>query len=302
MGLHLFSVVRKFAHALAMPVVTEQFFRPDVGREYGVTMRDKLRLYRCIRRNVSRITSATSWQEHLILVSRVLSLPASLDGDVIECGCFKGSSTASLSLACGMVGRKLTVCDSFAGLPDIEQDDRLHTSLMHRRFEVYERGEFCGRLDEVRHNVAQYGDIDCCTFVKGYFEDTLAEVNQPSSMIFLDVDLHASLRTCLRGLWPHLNMYGYLYTHEALQLDYVKLFFDDPWWQQEMGVKAPGLIGAGSGVPAGIAEGCGLGYAVKLPAAVNVRANPRFHQFRGDRSRIKPERQHVARRPLPSHR
>jgi len=215
-----------------------------------------------------------------VLVAQILSLPRSLRGDVVECGCFKGSSTASLSLACSLVGRKLVACDSFAGLPRPKKHDLVHLSLDARRYETYKEGDFCGTLDEVQDNVRRYGAIECCEFVKGFFEDTLESLGRDLALIFLDVDLHDSLKTCLLALWPHLQEYGYLYTHEAKQLDLMATFFDKAWWRKHLDCDPPGLVGTGSGLPLGVASGSGIGYTVKLPRGVDVGAESFFHHFR----------------------
>jgi O-methyltransferase len=282
MGLGLYNLATRTSGALALPAYTRFFLAGHVGTEYGIGLREKLALMRQVKRNATRITSATAWLEQLMLVARVLSLPKSLEGDVVECGCFKGSSTASLSLACKMTGRKLTVCDSFEGLPEIAPDDVMHVSLEHRRYETYQKGEYRGALEEVQENVRRHGAIEVCSFVKGYFENTLGGLDGKYAFIFLDVDLHESLKTCLIHLWPRLEEYGLLFTHEAQQLDYVSRFFDRAWWKETFDQEPPGLIGAGSGVPIGLSRGSGLGYAVKLPKGKAVTEDPYFQHFCGD--------------------
>lgn len=255
---------RRLMQRLCRPIAYRHLMDPRVGEEYGITASKKRGLIRSIRRTLRSITSATSEGEHLLLSSRLLSLPKDLEGDVIECGCFKGSSTSTLSRACRMVGRRLIVCDSFDGLPEVAEHDKTHVSLHAGRYESYRQGEYRGAIDEVRSNVERCGDIGVCSFVKGYFEQTLPTVSGPFALGFLDVDLHESLRTCLEHLWPQLSEGAYLYTHEAKQLDYVARFFDQPWWQSVLGQSAPGLVGAGCGLPCGLSEGSGLGYAVKV--------------------------------------
>lgn len=281
MGLGVYGLVRRATDFVALPAYTHFFLDPAVGREYGIGLREKVKLMKRVHRNATRITSATGWLEQLILVARVLSLPRELEGDVVECGCFKGASTASLSLACELTGRRLVVCDSFEGLPEIAAEDVVHVSLHAGLYETYAKGEYKGALDEVRGNVERYGALGVCEFVKGYFEHTLHTLERPIAMAFLDVDLHASLRTCLIRLWPLLREQGYLYTHEAGQLDYVSLFFDRDFWREHFGCNPPGLIGAGSGLPAGVGGGTSVGYTIKLPQ-VEAAQQPLLKHFCGD--------------------
>jgi O-methyltransferase len=287
MGLGLFRRYQHVCESLALPVIARGLLQSSCGRQYGINTSQKLRLIRAIRRNARSIVSATDWMEHLLLVTRVLSLPRDLAGDIIECGCFKGSSTASLSLACKMTGRRLVVCDSFEGLPEIAEHDVVHVSQADGRFETYSTGEYAGDIKEVQSNVERYGDLSVCDFVKGYFQDTLPELKRQTAMAFLDVDLHDSLRDCLLYLWPSISDYGYVYTHEATQLDYVARFFEQEFWMKHFGVRPPGLVGAGIGIPCGISRGSGLGYTQKLPIVPSRSDDPRLNQFFGDPTRQK---------------
>ena len=280
----LYGMVNRALGVVALPAYTHFFLNSNVGREYGVGLREKLSLMRKVRRNATRLTSATGWLEQLTLVAHILALPKSLKGEVVECGCYKGASTSSLSLACEMTGRRLIVCDSFEGLPEVAENDLLHVSLQLRRYETYKKGEFKGELEEVKENVSRFGAIGVCEFVKGYFEDTLGGLDGRCALIFLDVDLHESLKTCLKQLWPRLEEYGELFTHEAQQLDYVARFFDREWWRTELGEDPPGLIGAGCGLPMGVGCGSGLGYVVKLPRRSSVVGSSYFTHFHGEPS------------------
>jgi predicted O-methyltransferase YrrM len=283
MGL-VFRAIRGVANAVALPVYTQFFLNSDVGKQFGLGLYSKLKLMRKIRRNTRRITSGTSWLEQLHLAAALLLLPQSMEGDVVECGSYKGSSAASLSLICSIVGRRLFVCDSFEGLPEVEPGDRVHVSVHNKMYEKYKKGDYAGRLEEVQDNIRKYGVLDRCQFIQGYFEKTLQTLDpkQKFAFIFLDVDLHASLRTCLTQLWPRLQAGGCLYTHEAQQLDFAGLFFDKQWWKETLGGPPPGLVGCGCGLPTGIGAGSALGYAIKRRPDYSVTADPGFRYFCGD--------------------
>lgn len=236
-----------------------------MGKEYGVGFFKKIALLRAFRRNVRRIPSASDWREHAAMAARILQIPRAWQGDVIECGSYKGASTANLSLACALTGRKLLVCDSFEGLPDPSHDDRFHVQEIKGKHKEYKKGQYVGGLEEVRANIERYGDITVCEFVKGYFEETLPSLGSRTFVfIFLDVDLNDSLKTCLRFLWPRLKKRCALFSHEAQDMAFVSLFFDHAWWQKELGIKAPGFIGAGTGLPLGVGRGSSIGYTEKL--------------------------------------
>jgi O-methyltransferase len=211
------------------------------------------------------ITSATGLIEQLAMISTLLRLPSSVKGSVVECGCYMGGTTANLSLAAKLVGRKLYVMDSFQGLPQPKEDDIRHLAINLLEFHSYSKGSWCGALEKVKSNVAKYGAPGVCTFIEGYFDATLPRFSEPVAFAFCDVDLRDSLQTCLRYLWPLMSPNGFLFVHEAHQIEIASLFYDPARWNG----RPPGLVGAGSGLglvpmPDGSFGSC-LGYTIKSP-------------------------------------
>jgi predicted O-methyltransferase YrrM len=259
------------------------------------TLLQKLNLLRCLRRNLNAVTSASGLLEQLFMITKLLNLE--VPGVVVECGTYKGGSAVNLSLACGLVDRQLIVCDSFAGLPKPSEDDRTHFTI-DGMTDDYEEGWWYGTLEEVRSNVSRYGCIRCCSFVPGYFEDTLPQLKEPIALAFCDVDLADSLRTCLKHLWPLLEEGGVLFTHEAIQREIFSIFHDEEWWHHNLGCAAPGLVGGGSGLGLYPTEngyyGSCLGYTVKSPRVVWAR------RITGAESVVRTEiRTNI--KPLPAH-
>lgn len=232
----------------------------------------KLSLLRCLRRNLKAVTSASGLLEQLFMITRLLNLE--VPGAVVECGTYKGGSAVNLSLACELADRRLLVCDSFAGLPKPSENDRTHSTI-DGMTDDYAQGWWYGTLEEVKSNISQYGCIRRCSFVPGYFENTLAELKEPIALAFCDVDLADSLRTCLKYLWPLLVDGGVLFTHEAIQREMFSIFHDDEWWHSNLECAPPGLVGGGSGLGLYPTEngyyGSCLGYTVKSPRVVWAR-------------------------------
>ncbi|MCP4904794.1 MAG: hypothetical protein GY910_07420 [bacterium] len=44
--------------------------------------------------------SLITLQRQLVLVREIVRVPPSIEGDVVECGCYEGASMIALSLAC----------------------------------------------------------------------------------------------------------------------------------------------------------------------------------------------------------
>ena len=125
-----------------------------------------------------------------------------VEGDVIECGTYKGFSACCLSWVCSYLGRKLIVADSFEGLPENETDP------------YYKKGDFCGQLDEVRANIEDFGKIEQVEFLKGFYETSLQDFHRPLCMLWMDVDLYESATDILTHVFSSLSENGVLISHE----------------------------------------------------------------------------------------
>lgn len=237
------------------------FIYGDYGAAYGISAQTKRDLVRQFERTLTVVPSGTSLLVHLTLARALLSVPPDLKGDVIECGVWKGASSCSLSLLCQLTGRRLLVCDSFDGLPDtgLELYDTPHLGV----YGYLTGGMFRGRFDEVSSNIKQFGAIEVCDFVPGFFKDSLQNLKRPLVFAFLDVDRYSSTQECLQAIWPNLQEGSYLFSDDAAHMRIAALFFDQQWWQSNLACPAPGLYGAGSGLPLW-PTGSSIGYTRKL--------------------------------------
>ncbi len=240
--------------------VIREFVDGDAGSAYGLSPGKKRGLVEQFKRNTACIESGTPFIAHVVLANAVLAVPPEIEGDLVECGVWKGASSASLSLVAQLTGRRLKVCDSFAGLPD--EGGTRHTGMHTGVYGHYKEGMFKGTMEEVCENIGKYGAFDACDFVAGFFDASLGALADPVVFAFLDVDLESSTRDCLRVLWPRLVENGFIYCDDAGDLEVVKAYFDDPWWQENLGCPAPGLVGSGCGLPLA-ATYSSLGYTRK---------------------------------------
>jgi O-methyltransferase len=218
---------------------------PGYGMTWGKRMWLGLRFWR----NHARVTSGTSWRAHLIMAMKLLEIPPTTAGTVVECGCWKGGATVNLSLICKITGRKLKVYDSFEGLPPPVSGDVIAERTFKKGFIP---GIFGGSLQEVTDNVRQFGAIDVCEFHKGWFHDTLPHHEGNIVMMFLDVDFYASLHDCLLNLWPAVIDRGFVFLDEYLNLPYCAVFYSEKYWGKYFSSVPPGLVGTGTGVQVGM--------------------------------------------------
>ncbi|MGI8812176.1 MAG: TylF/MycF/NovP-related O-methyltransferase [Pyrinomonadaceae bacterium] len=234
----------KVYYVLTVPIAI--YFILDSAKihpAYKLDFFKKYRLGLTMFLNKLRIETGTSYKAHLAMALKIFETPPEVEGVVLECGTWKGGSAANLSLVCKMTGRKLLIYDSFEGLPDKTEGDREADS--------YSKGEYAGTLEEVKSNIRKYGDFDSCEFVQGWFSDTLPHLNRPVLVAFLDVDLEASLETCVRYIWNNLTEKGYIFIDEYIGLDYCSIFYSERYWRTVFERTPPGLVGAGVGLPLG---------------------------------------------------
>ncbi|WP_158056595.1 TylF/MycF/NovP-related O-methyltransferase [Halorussus halophilus] len=255
---------------LCSPVILAEYLHPRTGSDYGVGFFDKCLLAAKMLRNNREIQTGSTFVEHLVMATKMLNVPAHIEGCFVECGCYKGGSTANLSLVADLCGRQLEVFDCFEGMPEPDQTDAAHTLVASEQVHTYEAGSWSATLEEAKSNVERYGAGSVCRFHVGYFEDTMPEFEEPVAAAFLDVGLRASAETCLEELWPLLGDGCFLFTHEAKHMEIASLFFDGDWWREHLHREPPGLVGAGSGL--GLHPGPNgftslLAYVVKNPDA-----------------------------------
>jgi O-methyltransferase len=259
-----------------------RFVANRAGKASGVSRLQKLqlavRIIYSYLRGYSATLPLTVLEQHLLLVEEVLRVPKSLRGDVVECGCYNGATTVSLSWVCTIINRKLIIYDSFEGLPKSDDGEQYEINNNSPSYYIWEEGEFSSNhgLDGVKENVKRFGNIEVCQFVKGYFKDTLKESNVNSIvLVFEDADLKSSVEDCLRYLWPKLQEGCKFYSHEPWSINIVSLFYDRKWWQGNLNTHPPGFYGSGYGVR----HYRGIGFAKKFDRSkVKDQGKKRIHR------------------------
>jgi hypothetical protein len=149
--------------------------------------------------------------------------------------------SAKLSILAKELGKELFIFDTFSGLPAGE--DFISKKDIPGK---WLKGQFCGTKDEVKRNLEKYGEPDVCHLVEGRFEDTLVDYDIEPSFIFIDVDLVASMQTCIKHFWPRLKGPRF-YSHEASIKNYASALLDRDWWNKELLQNPPSHVGVGTG-------------------------------------------------------
>lgn len=224
------------------------FIRNGEGSTYDSPTRAEIvRRFEAVDAGMNITSSST---DGLFLAEALLSLEC--PGHAVECGCYTGGSTSKLSIVSKVVGRELVVFDSFEGLPEVDDYNlndhhaRRNSSETH----AWTAGRYAAKLDLVKANVERFGELGVCTFVKGWFADTLTGPNVPQSiaLAFTDVDIASSARDCLLGLWPSLAAGGAFFTHDVAYIKVMQELTNPVVWDEEFHEPVPILFGAGYGL------------------------------------------------------
>jgi O-methyltransferase len=220
----------------------KDFFIFLLNTRLRISLSERLRIVKKLTLISQNIRCIHTEGQILSFIKAVLSLPDSCNGCVVEVGTYKGGSTAKLSIAAQIANRELIVFDSFEGIPDNSEP---HDKDIFGERVGFKRGDYAAALDEVRRNVAKFGKVEVCRFIKGYVEETLPHFKDEVAAVYLDVDLASSTKTCLKYLYPLLQPGGILYSQDAHLPLVVAVFDDDIFWRNEVGSKKPHIDGLG---------------------------------------------------------
>ena len=132
------------------------------------------------------------------VVLRELAQVRGVPGDVVEFGCFVGTTSVHLAKALRGASKQLYLYDSFAGLPEKRSED------MSPAGEQFKAGELLATKKELIRNLKQ-ANVPMPTITKGWFSDvTPDQIPSQISFAFLDGDYYDSILDPLRLIWPRL--------------------------------------------------------------------------------------------------
>ena len=89
------------------------------GKDKDINESIRVDIVRRFERIDQEVPIASTPTDGLFLAEMLLNMQA--NGDIVECGCYAGGSSAKLSIIAKLLNRELIVFDSFEGLPVVEQ-------------------------------------------------------------------------------------------------------------------------------------------------------------------------------------
>jgi hypothetical protein len=155
------------------------------------------------------------------IILALLKQCVALEGDVAECGVYRGASllTTGLYLKQKGVDKVLWGFDSFEGFPDTVAADLMlggasDEQKRHGGFSDTNYLRLCKRI-------ALFGLADQVRLIKGMFAQTLPQVRDMRfCFVHLDVDIYDSYKMCMEFFYPRLVKDGIILLDE----------YNDPPW------------------------------------------------------------------------
>ena len=130
----------------------------------------------------------------------LLKQALTVEGDIWECGVYKGGTAAMLAKVISESGaqKKVLLFDTFAGMPATDKDRDLH-----------EKGDFS---DTSAEQVAAFVNApDVVTLRRGYIPDTFRGLKSHRiAFAHIDVDIYRSVINSLEFIWPRLSSGGFI--------------------------------------------------------------------------------------------
>lgn len=125
-------------------------------------------------------------------------LAREVPGDVVEFGCYVGTTSVFFAGRLKATGRKLYLYDSFEGLPPKTGEDESPAGMQ------FKTGELLATKKQLIKNLKQ-ANVPMPVIKKGWFSAlTEADVPERIAFAFLDGDYYHSVRDPLKLIWPRL--------------------------------------------------------------------------------------------------
>lgn len=123
---------------------------------------------------------------------------AQVPGDVVEFGCYVGTTSVPMAQLLQTTEKTLHVYDSFEGLPEKTAEDKSPAG------EQFKAGELSASKKKFIKNFKQAG-LPLPVITKGWFSDVTPEqVPREIAFAFLDGDYYRSVLDPLKLVWPRL--------------------------------------------------------------------------------------------------
>lgn len=168
-------------------------------------------------------------QEFKLVLDNFSKIDA-IEGDIIECGVWRGGF--SIFLAHIFEDRTIWVCDSFQGFQPLEEAKHQYAKERHTPVATHNsHGPIGISLEEVENYFRIYGleNQSRIRFVKGFVKDTLPKCNIGKvALLRIDVDAYSATLETLEELYDKVQSGGFIVFDDSClieTLDAIRDFF-----------------------------------------------------------------------------
>lgn len=135
----------------------------------------------------------------VILRELTRTIDRNIVGDVVEFGCYEGTTSVHLALFLRSTGKQLYLYDSFEGLPEKTMFDESPAGMQ------FKTGELKATKKQLVKNLKQL-NVPMPRITKGWFSDlSIDAIPDAISFAFLDGDYYESIMDPLRLVWSRLS-------------------------------------------------------------------------------------------------
>lgn len=150
----------------------------------------------------------------IILRELATLLSKGIPGDIVEFGCYVGTTSVFLAEKLQNTGRQLWLYDSFEGLPEKTAEDASAAG------EQFKAGELNASRKQLEHNLRKF-DRSQYRIKKAWFSElTEKDIPDRIALAFLDGDYYQSIVDPLKLIWDHMAPGGVViiddYDNQAL--------------------------------------------------------------------------------------
>lgn len=201
----MINLIKKLFQLFGIKIVSINFFKhpPDLDKEFYI-LQEKCKNYTMT--STERLYSVYKAAEYIVANN--------IEGDIVECGVWKGGSSMMAALALqkfGKTDRKIFLYDTYEGMsPPTEKDKTYYGESAEKE---WDKDKKCySPMDEVRINMKSTGyPMQSIFFIKGKVEDTIpATLPGKIALLRLDTDWYESTYHELAHLYPLLCKNGIL--------------------------------------------------------------------------------------------
>ena len=157
------------------------------------------------------------WEELFDMPLRNFKKISSVEGDIVECGVWRGGASIFLSLL--FKDKKVWCCDSYEGFQPLNEVTYKFEGERHiPEYTHGANGPLAISLEEVKYHFSKYGleNEDRIQFLKGFVNQTLptAPIDK-ISILRIDVDSYSATLDVLDNLYPKVQPGGFIIFDDA---------------------------------------------------------------------------------------